>query len=220
MPTFAKHLRTWGEAGTVKTKTNTTPKVQDRGITCMMAGYSKDHGGNCYDMLNWETSRIIQTRDVIWLKRMYYTMPVETDILDKDVTDKEPKEPVKESNQSEASEPGGAAPAMPTTRSGRTVVPPNQLIDEQSQAIEIQAVGAGIGGGFTHTSKLVPMKYDEAMAKDPTGWGKAVTEEYQRMKDHKVFKEVPLLEVPKGSKILSSTWAMKLKANGTKRASR
>ena len=28
-PEFAKHLRTWGEAGTVKTKTKTTPKVND-----------------------------------------------------------------------------------------------------------------------------------------------------------------------------------------------
>ena len=54
-----------------------------------------------------------------------------------------------------------------TTRSGRVVRPPKMLMHEmQSTSIEsdksieeILAVGAGIGGGFDHTSKLRPMKY-------------------------------------------------------------
>jgi hypothetical protein len=32
IPEFAHHLRTWGEAGTVKTKTKTTPKLADQGV--------------------------------------------------------------------------------------------------------------------------------------------------------------------------------------------
>jgi hypothetical protein len=32
LPKWTKHLKTWGEAGTVKTKTDTTPKLADRGI--------------------------------------------------------------------------------------------------------------------------------------------------------------------------------------------
>jgi hypothetical protein len=79
-------------------------------------------------------------------------------------------------------------------------------------------IGAGIGGGFTHTSELIPMKYDEAMKKDPVGWTKAVDEEYERMKEHEVFKAVPKDSLPPGTKVLSTTWAMKQKANGTKRA--
>ena len=35
IPKWAEYLRTWGEAGTAKIKTNTTPKVLDRGIQCM-----------------------------------------------------------------------------------------------------------------------------------------------------------------------------------------
>ena len=72
IPAFAKHLRIWGEAGTVKTKTKTTPKLKDRGITCMFVGYAGQHAGDCYEMLNWETKRIIETRDVTWLNRMYF----------------------------------------------------------------------------------------------------------------------------------------------------
>ena len=80
------------------------------------------------------------------------------------------------------------------------------------------AVGAGIGGGFEHTSELKPMKYDEAMQKDLEGWSKSVEKEYGHMHDHKVFKTVKIEDVPPNAKILTSTWAMKQKADGTKRA--
>jgi hypothetical protein len=35
---WMKFLRTWGEAGTVKVKTKTTPKLADRGVHCMFIG--------------------------------------------------------------------------------------------------------------------------------------------------------------------------------------
>ncbi len=40
LPKWVRHLRTWGESGTVKVKTKTTPKLADRGIQCMFVGYS------------------------------------------------------------------------------------------------------------------------------------------------------------------------------------
>jgi hypothetical protein len=49
-PKFAQYLRTWSEAGTVKTKTKTTPKIADRGVQWMFIGYAKDHAGDCYQM--------------------------------------------------------------------------------------------------------------------------------------------------------------------------
>jgi hypothetical protein len=75
-PKFAKHLRTWGEAGTVKIKTKTTPKLADRGVQCMFVGYAKDHEGDCYQMWDPKTKRVHETRDIIWLRRMYYTTKV------------------------------------------------------------------------------------------------------------------------------------------------
>jgi hypothetical protein len=75
-PMFAKHLRTWGEAGTVKIKTDTTPKLADQGVQCMFVGYAMDHPGDCYRMWNPATKRVHETRDVIWMRRMYYAAPV------------------------------------------------------------------------------------------------------------------------------------------------
>jgi hypothetical protein len=49
-PKFADYLRTWGEAGSIKTRVCGTPKIADRGTQCMMVGYSTDHAGDCYQM--------------------------------------------------------------------------------------------------------------------------------------------------------------------------
>lgn len=83
---------------------------------------------------------------------------------------------------------------------------------------EVGLVGAGLGGGFINTKELRVMKYNEAMQQpDADKWKEGVEREYERMEEHDVFKAVPIDEVPKGAKILSSTWAMKKKSNGTYR---
>jgi Reverse transcriptase (RNA-dependent DNA polymerase) len=71
-PAFADHLRTWGEAGTVKVKK--PPKTEYKGVTCMMLGYADNHAGDVYRMWDPDTDGVHEkTRDVTWLKRMYFT---------------------------------------------------------------------------------------------------------------------------------------------------
>ena len=70
MPKFTRYLRTWGEAGTVKSGKD--GKLGNCGITIMMVGCANHHGGNVYRILNLETGRITETRDIIWLFCMYY----------------------------------------------------------------------------------------------------------------------------------------------------
>jgi hypothetical protein len=71
---------------------------------------------------------------------------------------------------------------------------------------EFGLIGAGIGGGFLNTSKLHVMKFDEAMTKsDKPNWDKAVLEEDDCFKDHTAFEAVNQNEVPKGTKIITST---------------
>jgi hypothetical protein len=77
-PDFANHLRIWGEAGTVTIKSRmNNPKVKDRGVHCMMVGYALNHAGDTYRMWDKNTSQVHKTRDVIWLKRMYFEKKVE-----------------------------------------------------------------------------------------------------------------------------------------------
>ena len=52
IPSFANHLRTWGEAGTVKVKTTTTAKLANKGVQRMFIEYALNHGGDVYRMWN------------------------------------------------------------------------------------------------------------------------------------------------------------------------
>jgi hypothetical protein len=70
-PKFVEHLCTWGEVGTVNLKEIGTPKIADRGIQCMMVGYSTDHTSDCYEMWDPATGGLHKTRTIIWLKGMY-----------------------------------------------------------------------------------------------------------------------------------------------------
>ena len=63
------------------------------------------------------------------------------------------------------------------------------------------------------------MKFKEAMAsKDKEKWKGAVDKEHDNMTTYGVWTPVKLSDLPEGTKILSSTWAMKKKANRTCRA--
>ena len=84
---------------------------------------------------------------------------------------------------------------------------------------ELACVGAGLGGGFDNTNELHVMKYNEAMATgDKDKWTEAAKKEYDGMTKFKIFHAVPKSKVPKDAKVLTSTWAMKKKANRTFRA--
>jgi hypothetical protein len=80
-------------------------------------------------------------------------------------------------------------------------------------------IGAGIGRGFVNTSELHVMKFNEATSEDDKlNWDKAVTEEHECMTNHKAWEEHDINTLPKGTKIITSTWAMKKKASGTYQA--
>ena len=63
-PKFALMLRTWGEAGVVKLKTSTSPKMNNKGTTCMFVGYAKDRSNDSYLMWNVESNFVHVSRDV------------------------------------------------------------------------------------------------------------------------------------------------------------
>jgi hypothetical protein len=76
-PEWAGHLRNFCEAGTVKIKTGTTPKLHNKGVKCMFVGYAENHKGGVYRMWNQQTRKVHITHDVIFLKRMLFEMRVD-----------------------------------------------------------------------------------------------------------------------------------------------
>lgn len=288
LPRFATHLRTWGEAGTVKIgKKN---KVDNYGTTCVFIGYSSDHDGLCYRMWNPVTRGVHDTRDVIWLMRMYFTEKtpegirgepvVYLDIETPDVntaeiietrTNPEPEagrdEPstndgtttYDDDTNPDVSEDGHASGSedeegfrkvrptrtlkgmykryVPETGKSETVKWNfgavdsanyydllNENVEEEESKLNMEIhtrisefanVGAGIGGGFGNTSELKVMKYDEAInGPDGKAWAEEIDNEHERMVKNKAWEVVKREDVPKGMKIIDSTWACKKKSNG------
>jgi hypothetical protein len=81
--------------------------------------------------------------------------------------------------------------------------------------LEIQAVGAGLGGGFEHTDELKVMNYKQAMkSADAHLWVQEIKKEYERFEKFGVFTPVSKKDVPKDAKVMTTTWAMKKKTNG------
>ena len=333
LPGFAQHLRTIGEAGTVKIGKN--GKINDRGVTMMFLGYANNHSGNCYRMYNPFTKKIVETRDIIWLNRMYYTRvdanitglepivvieipttiteetdeednygnepnkdeldrngqiglseslkevhwarPIATEVSDDDSKENkerkdnesleedssvmEAREGKKKNESKSIASTTGWTRVTTNTRSGRAirarttyepvtgktiyadtgeVVTPNiamacmqnyyaclaeidheemeQNLNVTNCYIEYANIGAGIGGGFEHTSELRPMKYHQAI-NGPRGkeWKAEIENEHARMVKNDVLNAVPREKLPKGTKTIDSTWACKQKSNGTLR---
>ena len=83
---------------------------------------------------------------------------------------------------------------------------------------DLDGIGAGLDGDFSNTKELRPMKYDEAMTVDEKGWTEHVDAEHERTVTNKVWRPVKLEIFSLNAKILTLTWACKLKSNGVKRA--
>ena len=90
-----------------------------------------------------------------------------------------------------------------------------ELVREPS---EMAAVGAVIRGGFTNTSKLKVMNYEQAMkSADAEEWKDKARNEKMLFDKYKSLTAVKRSKVPAGSKIMTTVWAMKKKPNGTQR---
>jgi hypothetical protein len=84
--------------------------------------------------------------------------------------------------------------------------------------METALIGAGIGGGIKHTSELKVLNYKKAMQSlDADEWQREVHSEKAGFDKYNALTAVPRSLLPKGAKVLTTTWAMKQKSNGTKR---
>ena len=83
---------------------------------------------------------------------------------------------------------------------------------------DVACVGAGIGGGFTHTSELKTLNYPEAMtSEEKTEWEEEIKLEDDRMNKYNVWEPTPMYKEPENTKPLTSTWVFKKKSNGKRR---
>ena len=72
LPKYARNLKTFGEIGVCKDNSKRKKaKLENKGKHAMFVGYADNHAGDVFRMLNLSTNKIITTRDVIWIQKMY-----------------------------------------------------------------------------------------------------------------------------------------------------
>ena len=70
---YTKHLRVFGEMCVVADTDNKVgrTKIDPRGKISLFVGYSTQHAGDVYRLLNPKTSRVIHSRDVKWIGKTW-----------------------------------------------------------------------------------------------------------------------------------------------------
>ena len=76
---YAKHLRVFGEMCVVADTDNKVgrTKIDPRGKISLFVGYSTQHAGDVYRLLNPKTSRVIHSRDVKWIGKTWAELIIE-----------------------------------------------------------------------------------------------------------------------------------------------
>ncbi len=84
--------------------------------------------------------------------------------------------------------------------------------------MELALIRAGTGGGINHTGELKVLNYKKAMQSLDAGeWLKEIAKEKARFDKYNALTPMEQNSLPKDAKVLTTTWTMKLKENGTHR---
>ena len=126
---------------------------------------------------------------------------------------------VEDSDMDEFLENFSIAPVEPPVYVELKPTPQVKVCSDVDLGPDFLCVGAGLGGGFQNTTELHVMTYDQAMNQaDWAEWVQSVDKEHERMVTNRVFRPMHIDDIPEWATVLTTTWAMKKKANGTYRA--
>jgi hypothetical protein len=234
-PPYKRHLRVFGEiAVTSIPDRKLRPKVDDRGRECMFVGYAEGHAGNVYRFLRLRTNKIIFSRDIIWMKKLYAehmnirriapVVPINNDDSDDDDDD---------DGTGGAQQVGGAiAPAqipiapLPPREQQRLqtwaplpIQPGRTRAQTRAAAIDEAVDMAFIGTTIPSSEWTEPRTFREAMESPQRHiWLPAIKLELRNMRKREVWRIVKKGEVPPNRRLIGCKWIFKLKADGTARA--
>jgi hypothetical protein len=86
------------------------------------------------------------------------------------------------------------------------------------RSMELALIGASVGSGIKDTSELKVLNYKKAMqSPDADNWRKDIRNEKAQFDKYNALTSIIRSSLFKGAKVLVTTWAMKLKSNGTRR---
>jgi len=138
-PKYARNLRIFGEIGVVADHATKMirAKLTDRGKTCMFVGYADNHAGDVYRMLDLKTNRVVISRDLTWLNKVYgvYAGITGTQVVhaqDKQVEEDEAEDDdtIHTSNKNWASDHDMVEEVQPEPEPARGIQPVSRMVRE------------------------------------------------------------------------------------------
>ena len=142
-PILLNHLRSFGEQGIVKTAKEHQSKLANRGELCIFVGYSDGHSNHTYRMLNLRTHKILISRDVIWMNRLFGDDEETPPLLPDDEDDPEDQDPDPDAPTSAST---GPTPNPP-------VPPPNPAIPRELRNLQSDLAPSLLGPGNRQTGR-------------------------------------------------------------------
>ena len=215
MPAYIKDLRTFGEMAVVKDNgSKIKGKLKNRGVVAMFVGYSDKHASKVYRFLKLDTNRIIMSRDVTWLNKMYgdYNKKNEENELEIEIdVDEETDKFKKDSDE---------------------IKVPREVRNLQTSYNDAEKIFRDESNkefvGFAFASEKVedypeePQSFQEAWhhpnLTDREGWRNAIRKEFSDMIKRGVWRRIKKREVPPNRRTIGSKWVFKRKRDGRYRA--
>jgi Reverse transcriptase (RNA-dependent DNA polymerase)/gag-polypeptide of LTR copia-type len=214
LPPFVNHLRTFGEIGIVANRAAIQSKMNDRGQPMMFVGYSLGHAGDVYRMLNLSTTKVIHSRDVIFLNKSYGNymkdkgMPIwegrsDGVIIEELDYNTDDSSKAKDSTSTPVNEKERFQMLPREVRNLQTFY--NNVLDQIDVAMLTQD---------NNTTTIEEAKASSNHEK----WNEAMMQEFNNFEQRSVWAPVKRDSVPKSKKILKTKWVLKQKPDGTHRA--
>ena len=220
-PKLPSSLRIFGEMGVVITKAEIQGKLTNCGTTCMFMGYSVDHSNDVFRMLNLETKKIINSRDIVWLGKSFKMwsnskLPNEKVEVDEDYDDfvTEPScvnqvnHDVEGMNQESALSEKSKDKVYRQLKQLESSFNPeaSRIIENIEQGRDILLDQVNFALSTASPSQIEPTDFDEAWnhpnPKDRELWRTAINKELNEMDNKKVWEIIDKEDVPEGRRTI------------------
>ena len=232
-PKLAEKLKSFGEIGVVTTKDDIQGKLKNRGTFCMFVGYSVDHANDVYRMLNLETKRIVNSRDIKWLNQYYKDWSAKKALVSELSNDDDDEEliqtnspVIQESSESSTTKDDSNRANLKVYRRMKQLE--SSFNPEASKIIEDFEQGRenllGYANFALFTGKVTeePTSFEEAWnCQDPVNcdkWRDAIKKEFNDMDTKNVWDIISKEEIPEERRCIKCKWIFKIKRNGIFRA--
>ena len=237
LPDYARNLRIFGEVGICKDNAKRKKaKLENKGKYAMFLGYADNHAGDVYRMLNLSTNKVITTRDVTWVHKMYgehvglkrskyretvlklLANPEEEDGDESESTTETDGEDAKEPEEREPPDLGGKEERqLPReVRNLTTFFNPRPGEEAAEIALEAALLGATDSGYGEPTSFREAWDHPDVPTRNK--WREAIRHEFNMMLKRGVWRYQRRNTIDPSRRLVGHKWVFKIKRSGIHRA--